>query len=661
MMDFLSLGAHPALRAALEARGYAQPTPVQAAALDAAHAQRDLVVSAETGSGKTVAFGLALAPTLLAERERFGPPGPPLALVLAPTRELALQVQRELSWLYAPTGLRSVACVGGMEMYTQLRALSDGVHLVVGTPGRVCDHIARGSLSLRDLQAIVLDEADEMLDMGFREELETVLEAAPASRRTLMFSATMPPEIARLAQKFLRDPARLTVSSPHKAHGDIAYRAHRIAWREREHAVVNILRAHDDTGGALVFGQTRDSVHHLQASLTERGFACVAISGELNQGERNRALMALRDGRARVLVATDVAARGIDLPQLTLVIHADLPQNSEGLLHRSGRTGRAGRKGTSVVLVPADRKRFAERIFAEAHLTPSWEPVPSAESIRTRDRTRIAELITQPATPPSDEDRAVARELLTTADPEMLVAQLVAHTRARFPEPEDLPLTAALRDDRPRPGYGPRENYATRPGYAPRPGYGPRNDDRGGYAPRAYDRGPQAQGPSTGRPVYERPSFRPPPAGPAGERTAPGPIPPRGPAEGGDAPPRPTRGSFGAEGPGRWFVLGVGREAQADPKWIVPMLCRRGGISREDIGAIRVFDNETRVEIRPSAAESFATSIRRPDRHDAHVSIAPAPPGAPRFAPSNLRAAPQQSHGPRASAGSPRPGKRRDD
>ncbi|MBL8601923.1 MAG: DEAD/DEAH box helicase [Myxococcales bacterium] len=626
MMTFETLGAHPSLRAALDLRGYSQPTAVQAAVLDPSNNDRDLIVSAETGSGKTVAFGLSLAPTLLGDRDRFDPPaapGAPLALVLAPTRELALQVQRELAWLYASAGLRALSCVGGMEMYRQLRGLAEGVHLVVGTPGRVCDHLARGTLTLANLKAIVLDEADEMLDMGFREELETVLEAAPKARRTLMFSATMPPPILSMAKSFLNDPVRVTATPVAQAHRDIAYRAHRIAYREREHAVVNVLRAHDDSGAAIVFAQTREGVGHLHASLTERGFQCVALSGELTQTERNRALGALRDGRARVLVATDVAARGIDLPDLTLVVHADLPMNSEVLLHRSGRTGRAGKKGIAVVLAPADRKRFADRLFFEAKLQVNWEPVPSAESIRARDTVKITEVLAVGAAETVDEDRALARDLLSRIEPEALVAQLVSQTRKLFPEPEDLPLTSQLREERRFNREGPPGRFDRDARFDKRrPGGGFDRPPSGGFdrpAPRRplnderqYNPAPPA------RPAYERPSFRPPAPLPGDE------APRR--FEGGQGPmQRPPRDP---DSEGTWFVLDVGRSGQADPRWIVPMLCRRGGVTRDDIGVIRVFDHETKVEIRNNVAPQFAAKVRRPDRADGNVTISPS--SAPR-------------------------------
>ncbi|NBU29491.1 MAG: DEAD/DEAH box helicase, partial [Caulobacteraceae bacterium] len=322
--------SHPALDAALAERGYESPTPVQAAVLDAPDEQ-DLLVSAQTGSGKTVAFGIAMASTLLGDEPRFGRANTPLALIIAPTRELAIQVNRELTWLYEKTGARMLSCVGGMDARSEARALNVGAHIVVGTPGRLRDHLERGALDLSAIRVVVLDEADEMLDLGFREDLEFILGAAPPERRTLLFSATIAREIATLARSFQKDALRIDTTTKDQPHGDIDYRAVRVAPNEVEHAVVNLLR-YFESPGALVFCHTREAVRHLHASLRERGFAAVGLSGELSQRERSDALQALRDGHARVCVATDVAARGLDLPDLGLVIHADLPQNKATLL-----------------------------------------------------------------------------------------------------------------------------------------------------------------------------------------------------------------------------------------------------------------------------------------------------------------------------------------
>ena len=314
----------PVLSAALSARGYTAPTPVQAAVIEDDAQGRDLIVSAQTGSGKTVAFGLAMASELLGGGDHLPQPGAPMALVIAPTRELALQVSRELEWLYAGARARIATCVGGMDASRERRALSHGTHIVVGTPGRLRDHLERGALDLSSLKFVVLDEADEMLDMGFREDLEQILDGTPSERRTLLFSATMPRPIVQLAKRYQTNAKRIETISEDKGHADIAYQAVTVAPADIEAAVVNLLRLHE-AEVAILFCATRDNVRHLHASLVERGFSAVALSGEHSQNERNHALQALRDGRARVCVATDVAARGIDLPGLTLVIHVEIP------------------------------------------------------------------------------------------------------------------------------------------------------------------------------------------------------------------------------------------------------------------------------------------------------------------------------------------------
>ena len=429
--------AHPALSRALAARGYADATPVQSAVADESLAGADMLVSARTGSGKTVAFGLALAARLLGLAETFGPAGRPVALVVAPTRELALQVHGELSWLYAATGARLVACVGGMDPRREQRQLSYGAHIVVGTPGRLCDHLDRGNLDLGEIAAVVLDEADEMLDLGFRDDLEKLLSAAPESRQTLLFSATLPEEIVRLAGKFMRrDAVRVDVAEEGQSHADIDHRAVRVFPHEIEKAVVNLLRFYDPPT-AIVFCGTREGVKRLQGALVERGFSVVALSGEMTQNERSTALSALRDGRARVCVATDVAARGLDVPDLGLVIHADLPHDSEVLLHRSGRTGRAGRKGVSVLLVPSNRRRRAESLLAGAGLELFSEAAPSSADVRRLDEERLLAdpLLSEEM---AEDEREFAERLAADRSPVELAAAFIRLARARLPAPEEI-------------------------------------------------------------------------------------------------------------------------------------------------------------------------------------------------------------------------------
>ncbi|PCJ75179.1 MAG: ATP-dependent RNA helicase [Rhodobacteraceae bacterium] len=429
-------GVVPTLAQALNKRGYETLTPVQLAMLDPDLDGVDALVSAQTGSGKTVAFGLAIAPTLMGKKDKMGYAAVPAALVIAPTRELALQVKRELEWLYREAGASIASCVGGMDMRTERRALEGGAHIVVGTPGRLRDHIERRSLNLEGLKAVVLDEADEMLDLGFRDELEFILGASPDDRRTLMFSATVPRSIANLASRYQRDAVRVAVASEQKQHSDIEYRGLVVQPSDTENAIINVLRFYE-AKNAIVFCNTRATVNHMTARFNNRGFSVVALSGELSQNERTHALQAMRDGRARVCIATDVAARGIDLPNLELVIHADLPKNKESLLHRSGRTGRAGRKGVSVLIVPFRARNRTERLLKNANVTATWDSPPSAEAVLKRDNERF---LSDPALSETltEAEAGFAQDLLAQHSPEQIAGALVRMYRAGRSAPEEL-------------------------------------------------------------------------------------------------------------------------------------------------------------------------------------------------------------------------------
>ncbi|MAU47996.1 MAG: ATP-dependent RNA helicase [Yangia sp.] len=498
---------------ALSERGYDTLTPVQEAVIAPELAGLDLLVSAQTGSGKTVGFGLAIAPTLLGDETRFGPAAAPLALVVAPTRELAFQVMRELTWLFARTGAVVASCVGGMDVRQERRALERGAHIVVGTPGRLRDHIERESLDLSAIRAVVLDEADEMLDLGFREDLEFMLGEAPEDRRTLLFSATVPPMIATLAKSYQRDARRVNTVDSASQHADISYQAIRVAQSDVEHAIFNLLRFHDDES-AIVFANPRAAVSRLTARLANRGLATVSLSGELSQTERSHALQAMRDGRARVCVATDVAARGIDLPNLNLVIHADLPTNTETLLHRSGRTGRAGRKGISALIVPSKVAKKAERLLKWAKISAEWTVAPSVDDIQRKDEER---LLADPvwSEPLTEEQGAFAEKLLALHQPEVIAAAYLRLYQARHAAAEEL--------------LPPDTKPAAR-------------------EPRDF-------------------------------------------------------------GPSRWVTLSVGRDNRAEARWLLPLLCRAGNLDKASIGAIRVQDSETFVELAEPSVEGFVASL----------------------------------------------------
>ncbi|HTO39754.1 MAG TPA: DEAD/DEAH box helicase [Rhizomicrobium sp.] len=575
--------APSAIAQALAGHAYDEPTPVQAAVLEEEAEGRDLLVSAQTGSGKTVAYGLAIAETLLDGAETLGRAGEPLALIIAPTRELAMQVQRELNWLYQYAGARVVACVGGMDPGKERRQLADGVHIVVGTPGRLRDHLERRALKVSALKAVVLDEADEMLDLGFREDLQFILETTPAERRTLLFSATLPKAIVSMAQNYQRDALRIQTVGEARGHADIEYRAIRIAYNKTEAAVVNLLRFIDPPS-ALVFCSTRQSVRHLEATLRERGFAAVALSGELSQSERNHALQALRDGRARVCVATDVAARGIDLPNLGLVIHADLPNDAEVLQHRSGRTGRAGRKGVSILLVPPSRRYRAEEMLARARTAYTWGDPPSAEDIRRLDLERLLEspLLTGAEEAANEDDLAMAAAVLGAHSPAAITAAFVKMYRAQLPAPEEI----AVYDER---RQGERTERSGRDGKKRK-----ERSDREGPARHEHVQRERDHVQVDSRALRE----------------------PR-------EPSRPARGMVN----GVWFKITVGRERNADPKWLLPEICRQGEITKADIGAIRVFDTETRFEVSPDVADRFTTLVATRKKGGVRIFLAPdAPP-----------------------------------
>lgn len=543
-LNVKSLSASPPLARALAERNYNDATPVQTAVLAHDAIGRDLLVSAQTGSGKTVAYGLAIANDMMGDAERLPRASAPLALIVAPTRELALQVHRELEWLYAYAGARVVSCVGGMDPQREKRELEAGAHIVVGTPGRLCDHIRRKRLDVSQLKAVVLDEADEMLDLGFREDMEFILKTTPDTRRTLLFSATLPRTIVSMAKQYQQDAFRIEVTGGDGGHADIEYRAIRIAPGDVEHAVVNVLRFFESPT-AIVFCNTRNAVNHLQAALLERGFSVVALSGELTQNERTKALQSLRDGRARICVATDVAARGIDLPNLGLVIHADLPNDPEVLQHRSGRTGRAGKKGVSVLLVVPARRRRAEFLLDLAGVEAAWGIAPTVEEIRALDQQRMLQdaLFGEQTT---EDDLVLARALLAERSAEDIAAALARLYRSRLPSPEDIldPGQGRSRDDR--------------------------STKRDSREPRGDDRAPRAKSKSRA----EMPE-----------------------------------GSM-------WFRAAIGRNKNAEARWLLPMICRRGGIGKQDIGAIRIFDSSTEFEISANAVDEFTAKIKRPDKED---------------------------------------------
>jgi ATP-dependent RNA helicase DeaD len=414
---FADIGLGADLVAELASLGYEEPTPIQRAAIGPLLAGRDLLGQAATGTGKTAAFALPILQRIAAERPA---PGRPLALVLVPTRELAVQVSEAFHRYGRKLGTAVVPIYGGQEFHRQVAGLRRGAHVVVATPGRALDHLRRETLDLADVRMIALDEADEMLDMGFAEDLELILEAAPETRQTALFSATLPPRIAAIAERHLRDPERILIARDAAKPGSmpkvrqVAYivpRAHKVA------ALGRVLDLESPTL-ALVFCRTRLDVDELADRLSGRGYRVASLHGGMSQAERDRVMSRARGGTVDLLVATDVAARGIDIEHLTHVVNFDVPSSTEAYVHRIGRTGRAGREGVAITLADPRAHRLLRNIehATKQRIAICTVPTPRDVKAHRMDMTRAA---VRDAVVAGDLDayRAVAEALASEFDP----------------------------------------------------------------------------------------------------------------------------------------------------------------------------------------------------------------------------------------------------
>lgn len=547
----------PPLQSALNARGITQLTPVQCAVLDPALDGFDLRIQSRTGSGKTVAIGLVLAPQV--EREEGEEAPGPFGLVVVPTRELAAQVQVELSWLLSGLRVRVVAVTGGTSVMVERRALSAGPEIVVGTPGRLLDHLQRGGVDPSRVRAVVLDEADQMLDLGFRDELEGILSRLPADRQTHMVSATFSPEARSLCDRYQKESRMVDTRRPGDAHEDIEHIAHPVLAGERESAVVNLLLASPEDR-TLIFVRTRAQASELAESLSSDGFSAAALSGEMEQRERTRTLTAFRSGALRTLVATDVAARGIDVADVTRVIHLDPPENAEALTHRSGRTGRAGKKGTSIMLVPPQARMRVTSLFRQANFRVRWAPPPGEAEVRAAAEERLFKSLAAETTPEEETSSfaGLADALLEKVQPRALVIRMLSQLNASGPcEPRRLttvPDPQAPRQARPE-----------------RSGFLDRSD-----APRAE-----------GRPM-------------------------RGPRQAGGGNTRFVP-----------FLVTWGARHGADARRLLALVCRRGGIQGNQVGAIDIGPIKSTFEVDAAVAAGFAEAVAKPDERDARVRIMP--------------------------------------
>jgi len=467
---FADFNLRPELLSALERKGFETPMPVQVSVLeDETLTDGDLIVQAKTGSGKTLAFALPLVNIMDTARRE------PQIIVLSPTRELAQQTAREFAWIGAGCGVKVATLVGGLDMERQIRALREGANVVVGTPGRVMDHIRRGTLKGDTISSVVLDEGDDMLDIGFRVEIEAILQAMPHADRTWLFSATMPQEVLALARTYLNAPKKISLVSDITVHEDITQKAYIIPSRKRFEGLTNVL-IWEAPSRALLFCGTRAETQEIADKLCDNGFKATAIHGDMSQRERNTALGALRGGRVDILVATDVAARGLDIDAVSHVIQFGLPQNLEEFVHRSGRTGRAGHEGSNMVLLTAREARQFKFMVRNAgsKMKIEWIPAPDADEIEGKSRERFEKTIIDHALE-SDEFKPWAEEMLGRDDAATLVSGLLAKAYGDQPSGYSIHEDVALEMD--------REN-----GRRERPAGGGRQFDRSGDRKERYQR-----------------------------------------------------------------------------------------------------------------------------------------------------------------------------
>ena len=470
--------------------GYDAPSPIQTALIPVLLSGRDAVGQARTGTGKTAAFALPLLNRLYDEAlVNDAPNGAVRALVLAPTRELAVQVASAVHAYGQSLGVRTLPVTGGQPYHKQIQRLQRGVDVVVATPGRLVDLMNQGAVDLGHVQTVILDEADEMFSMGFAEDLEQILGATPAERQTVLLSATMPHAVRTLANKTLRNPETIvTTGTGDKTAEDVEQRAHLVHGRDKLAALVRLLEMEDVTS-ALVFVKTRVATSGLAMDLQAAGFAAEAISGEMSQGARTDVLNRFRSQNIQILVATDVAARGLDVDHVSHVFNVDLPIDVEAYVHRVGRTGRAGRAGIAISLVSPGERNLLRRIEGYAKRQVVFGPLPSVEEVEARRQSRLADALTAASeTPAGADQRLVAEMVAAGVDPMDVAVAAVAMARAAQPNAPLAPIQDIRNGPAPRSfersfsdrpggdgfsgGFDGRPSFDGRPGHVARPARG---------------------------------------------------------------------------------------------------------------------------------------------------------------------------------------------
>jgi len=553
---FADLGLRPESLRALDALGYEEPTPIQREAIPPLVAGHDLLGQAATGTGKTAAFALPILERLA------GPAADPVALVLVPTRELAVQVSEAVYRYGRNLGAEVLPVYGGQPIVHQLKVLKRGVHVLVGTPGRVVDHLQRGTLPVDGIELVVLDEADEMLDMGFAEEIDTILEALPSERQTVLFSATMPPRIASIAKKHLTDPVRIEIRREEPAEGEaprVRQAAYFVARNHKAAALGRILDV-ESPGAAIVFCKTRGEVDELTETLNGRGYRAEALHGGMDQEQRDRVMGRLRSQTADLLVATDVAARGLDVDHLTHVVNFDVPSAPESYVHRIGRVGRAGREGVAITLAEPRQRRLLSNIERLTRQTIAIEKIPTVSDLRARQMELTLDQVREALEGGGDLDRfravvdALADEF-DVVDVALAAVKLVHEASGATDDDEEIPDLASRPDKK---GKGKDR---------------PWDDDRGGKGPKGKHASKHGKG--------DQP-FR-----------------------------KGDRGPRGPKGDVARLYFGVGRNERVRPQDLVGAIAGETGLRGDEIGAIRIFDRFSLVEVPEASVDHVIDAMKR--------------------------------------------------
>jgi ATP-dependent RNA helicase DeaD len=623
--SFTSLGLRPELLKALIGLGYEEPTPIQRETIPLLIEGRDLVGQAATGTGKTAAFALPILQ--LVEKSKRRPE--PIALVLVPTRELAVQVSEAMYKYGRDLGAKVVPVYGGQPIGRQLDALRDGVHVVVATPGRALDHIARGTLPLDSVRMVVLDEADEMLDMGFADDIEEILRATPTDRQTVLFSATMPPRINSIAKRHLRDPLKIQIGLGDTKPGKALVRQ-TAYYMQRGHKAAALGRILDieAPAAAIVFCRTRHEVDQLTETMTGRGYKAEALHGGMSQDQRDRVMTRVRNGKTELLIATDVAARGLDIEQLTHVVNYDVPAAPESYVHRIGRVGRAGREGVAITLAEPKEQRLLSNIERLTKQKIAVEKVPTVADLRAR---QIEVTITNVREMMESKDLEKYAPVLDAFGEEIdlravaLAAIKLAHaaTGATVNEKEIPDVMDRLdrgdRNDRgPRPGSNSGSGYGSNAGS----GYGsskagaaerwPTKADKNKSGPSSdrgsFDRAPARGGSDRDRPYTggndreQAPAWN---AAPPRDRDRSESRPERS-----ERPARASSGSRPDPGDVGAVYVGVGRAAGIRPGDLVGAIANESNLSGKEIGPIKITEHYSIVGVPADAVDHVVDVLK---------------------------------------------------